>query len=70
MARVCLTCGKEVREGAYSGAAGNFRKHVEACEKKHELRPCQACGKPVAMRFKVNREHGGGKARCAPPATR
>ena len=28
-------------------------------------RPCHCCGKLAAMRFKVNREHGGGKARVA-----
>lgn len=29
----------------------------------YSLRPCQACGVTVAMRFMVNRRHGGGKAR-------
>ena len=31
-ARVCLGCGRTIREGAYTGRDGNFRRHARACK--------------------------------------
>ncbi len=42
---VCLNCGREIHESAFSGRAGNFRRHVEACEAASvpEMRRCRTC---------------------------
>ena len=31
---VCVRCGREIHEGAYSGRAGNFKRHAAACDRK------------------------------------
>ena len=33
---VCLLCGRTISEGAWSGADGNFKRHVAACERKRK----------------------------------
>lgn len=32
----CPLCGRTISEGAGSGIKGNLRRHIEACERKHE----------------------------------
>ncbi len=34
--RVCLECGRTIREGAWGGSVANFRRHVEAHERKRQ----------------------------------
>jgi ribosomal protein L28 len=36
--RECLVCGRIIREGAYSGQAGNFTKHALTHERMPEYR--------------------------------
>jgi hypothetical protein len=37
--RVCPLCSQTISEGMGSGQSGNFRRHVEACEKKRASEP-------------------------------
>lgn len=32
----CIICGRQISESAYSGEAGNLKKHVRSCEKKRK----------------------------------